>query len=60
MTDYLNKSFTVYPGKDGGEKYRDNWDRIFKKKADVTEDTGPDVETTAPMNDEGYKPKGYK
>jgi hypothetical protein len=32
MTEYLNKSFSVYPGGTGGQEYRDNWDRIFGKK----------------------------
>lgn len=32
MTEFQNKSFSVYPGKDGGQKYRDNWDTIFGKK----------------------------
>ncbi len=34
MTEFQNKSFSVYPGKDGGQKYRDNWDAIFKKRSD--------------------------
>lgn len=32
MTEFANKSFSVYPGKDGGQSYRDNWDRIYAKK----------------------------
>lgn len=32
MTEYLNKSFSVYPGGSGSQEYRDNWDRIFGKK----------------------------
>ncbi len=31
MTEFANKTFSVYPGKDGGQAYRDNWDRIYKK-----------------------------
>ena len=31
MTEFIKKTFTVYPGKDGGETYRDNWDRVFAK-----------------------------
>lgn len=31
MTEFANKSFSVYPGKDGGQQYRDNWDRIYGK-----------------------------
>lgn len=37
MTEYLNKSFSVYPGKDGGQQYRDNWDAVFAKKAEPIE-----------------------
>ena len=37
MTEYLNKSFSVYPGGNGGQKYRDNWDAVFSKKAEVPE-----------------------
>lgn len=31
MTEFQNKSFSVYPGERGGEQYRDNWDRVFGK-----------------------------
>ena len=41
MTDFLNKSFSVYPGGSGGQEYRDNWDRIFGKKERATEMPGP-------------------
>ncbi len=29
MTDFEKKSFSVYPGANGGQAYRDNWDAIF-------------------------------
>lgn len=32
MTEFEKKSFSVYPGKDGGQVYRDNWDAVFGKK----------------------------
>ena len=32
MTEFQNKSFSVYPGGTGGQEYRDNWDRVFGKK----------------------------
>jgi hypothetical protein len=35
VTEYLNKSFSVYSGT--GETYRDNWDRIFGKKKERPE-----------------------
>lgn len=38
MTEFQNRSFSVYPGKDGGQAYRDNWDRIYAKKADPEAD----------------------
>lgn len=36
MTDYTKKSFSVAVGSDA---YRENWDRIFAKKQDVSEKT---------------------
>ncbi len=32
MTEFQNKSFSVYPGKDGGQQYRDAWDTVFGPK----------------------------
>ena len=32
MTEFQNKSFSVYPGGTGGQEYRDNWDRVFGRK----------------------------
>lgn len=40
MTRFLDKSFSVYSG--SGERYRDNWDRIFKKDPEPKEET-PDA-----------------
>ena len=37
MTEFANKSFSVYPGKDGGQAYRDNWDRIYGKREERPE-----------------------
>lgn len=44
MTEFANKSFSVYPGKDGGQAYRDNWDRIYGKKEgpEPTKEPEPD------------------
>ncbi len=38
MTRFQDKSFSVYPG-DSSQKYRDNWDRIFKGGAPEPEVT---------------------
>ncbi len=48
MTEFANKSFSVYPGKDGGQQYRDNWDRIYGKKEEK-----PDPHTEAELYDCG-------
>ena len=40
MTEFANKSFSVYPGKDGGQTYRDNWDRVFGKNESCTDEGG--------------------
>jgi hypothetical protein len=34
VTEFVNKSFSVYPGGEGGQTYRDNWSRIFEKAND--------------------------
>ncbi len=33
MTEFINKSFSVYSGT--GKEYRDNWDAIFAKKCPI-------------------------
>lgn len=38
MTEFQNKSFSVYPGAMGGEQYRDNWERVFGKKGTKEEE----------------------
>ena len=38
MTEFQNKSFSVYPGKDGGEAYRDNWERIYGKNKEKAQE----------------------
>jgi hypothetical protein len=57
MTEFQNKSFSVYPGARGGETYRDNWERVFGKKTE--EIPNPDApEETEPMcpDDEAPEP----
>ena len=39
MTEFQNKSFSVYPGGTGGQEYRDNWDRVFGRKEKEPEPT---------------------
>lgn len=61
VTEFQNKSFSVYPGGVGTQEYRDNWDRIFAKKKDEPQeepvpDTVPELcnECGEPLN--GYGP----
>ncbi len=39
MTQFQNKTFSVHVG--GDQEYRDNWDRIFKKKPHDPEQEEP-------------------